>query len=153
MVTFLVTAGSWLLGKVMSIAGSSVVREAIGVFNRTQDGNVRLAEIDAETKKVIYTKHADKSTERQGMKFNVPVFVAVIALTIGAPATLFWSVTLYNIFWWENGIWPQAWQIAAYPPSMQIWANMAMEWLFDPMGPPGAVGAAGVAGWLTGKRK
>lgn len=151
--TILATVASFIARRAISAGGSGIVGTIMDGINKGMDGKVRLAQIDAETGQVIYTTHAEQGTERQKAKFNVPVFVAVLAMTIGAPATLFWSVTLYNIFWWSGGIWPQDWGIAEYPPSVAPWAEMAMQWLFDPIGPPAAVGTAGVAAWLTGKRR
>lgn len=145
--------GSWVVGKVMAFAGSNIVRGAIDIYNKAQDSNVRLAEIDASTGQVIHANATNAAVTLQTTKMNWPVFWVIIAVMIGAPAFTLWSVTLYNIFWWEHGIWPQEWAIAAYPPSVAPWVEMSIMWLYDPVGVPSTVAGAGFAAWLTGKTR
>jgi hypothetical protein len=147
------TVGGWLVRRAVSGGGASILDTVVGAVNKGMDGNVRLAQIDADTKKVVYTSHTEASTSRQQTKLNWPVFWVLIALQVGPPTFTLWAVALYNVFWWQNGIWPQDWAIAAYPPSVAPWVEMSLNWLYDPLGMPGAVAAAGGAGWLTGKRK
>lgn len=147
-----ITVGSWLLGKAVSAGGQGVLGKVVDSLNKRVDGNVRLAEIDAETNKVLTAAHIEASTARQQSKLSWPVFWVLIALQVGPPTFTLWAVALYNVFWWQHGVWPQDWQIAAYPPSIAPWVEMSLNWLYDPLGMPGAVAAAGGAGWLARKR-
>ena len=144
----LASVAGWLVGKAAKFAGSAVVERFLGTFNKAADTKVRLAEIDSHDREVIVTQ----GTERQTAKMNWPAFWLVLVTALASPLTLWMSVTLYNIFWWQHGIWPQDWSIAAYPPSMQRWADMAMEWLFDPMTIPATFATATGVGLATGRR-
>lgn len=142
MLGWIVTAGGWLVGQALRLSGSGVVQAAIDTYNRGQDSAVRLAEINAETGAVL----TQARTDRQRAKMNWPVFWVIICVMIGAPAFQLWWITLYNVFWHANGIWPQAWDIAAYPPSVEPWVRLSIEWLYDPIGAPGTVATALLAG-------
>lgn len=151
--TIIATVGGWIVRRAVSGGGSSVLEKVIGAVNKGMDGNIRLAQINAETGKVVYTKHADTSTDRQREKMNWPVFWVIICAMMLWPFVTLGAITLYNIFWWEHGIWPQDWAIAAYPPSVAPWVEKSIDWLYDPLGAPTAVGTASAVGWLTRRRK
>jgi hypothetical protein len=133
----------WLIGKIMALAGSGVVQKVLDVYNSSQNTTVKLAEVAAGESA---TRTAAQVT-LQSQKMNWPVFWIIIAVMLGAPAWQLWGVTLYNTFWHANGIWPQAWTIAAYPPSVAPWVNASIEWLYNPIGVPGTVASA----WLAGR--
>lgn len=143
---------SWLLSKSTGKFISDVVTKLAG----TDDGQVKLAEIEASAR--VAMKREDTAqlvaalearTASQGAKMNWPIFWVLICIMIAPPAFLLVSVALYNVFWWENGIWPQTWAIADFPPSIKPWAQQAIDWLYDPISTPAAVGTALVAGRLT----
>ena len=96
---------------------------------------------------------ATTGTDRQKAKMNSPVFWFIIVAALGPGVLNMWSLWLFNIFWWENGIWPQTWAIAAYPPQAAVWVNLSIEWLFDPVGLAVSVGTATGAGLATGRRR
>lgn len=137
----------WLLGKVMSFANSGIVQRAIDVYNTSQDRGVKLAQIGAD---VEATSTAARVT-LQTNKMNQPVFWLVIVIMMLPAAWQLWGVTLYNTFWHANGIWPQPWNIAAYPPSVAPWVNASIDWLYNPIGVPGTVASAWLAGRVTGR--
>lgn len=140
---------SWLAGKAMALLGSKIVRGAIDIYNKVQAGEVRLAEINARTGEVITVTAIEAGTGRQQAKMNWPVFWVIIGGMMLWPFVTLGAITLYNIFWWENGIWPQTWAIAAYPPSVAPWVQASIDWLYDPVGPPLGVGSALLAAHLT----
>lgn len=122
-------------------------------FNGSGDERVQLARIDADTGIAIATTVATASTTRQVHKMNQPVFWFVILGALGPPILIQWAVAAYNVFWWEKGIWPQPWAIAEFPGQTATWADMAMNWLFDPVGLGSTLGIATLAGHLTGKAR
>lgn len=150
--TALFAGGGWLAAKAAKFAGNQVIQSFIGAFNKGTDGNVKLAEIDAKTQQVTYTAHADASTERQRMKMNMPVFWMIIIPMFFPPFFTLTMLAFYNVFWWSNGIWPQDWSIAAYPPSVAPWVEKSIDWLYDPLGAPTTTGVATAASFITGKR-
>lgn len=133
----------WLIGNVMRLAGSGVVQRVLDVYNRSQDSTTKLAQIGTDVEQA----HLQHAAAAQQSKMNWPVFWIIIAVMLGAPAWQLWGVTLYNTFWHANGIWPQTWTIAAYPPSVAPWVNASIEWLYNPIGVPGTVASA----WLASR--
>lgn len=157
---FLAAAGGWFVSLFLKVVSSKWLKEALAILAKTDDGLARLAEIDAQMaialKKEDTKQYADwlaSLDARQQRKMNQPVFWTIILIMIGAPALIIWSVALYNIFWWQHGIWPQPWAIADFPSSIKPWVQASIDWLYDPMGPPGTVAAAGIASYLVGGRK
>ncbi|GLQ09262.1 hypothetical protein GCM10007913_11940 [Devosia yakushimensis] len=162
-------AGAWLVSVILSRVSGDFISRVMGMLGRSADGAVRLEEIRAgsaaalareDTQRILAVIAAQNG--RQAGKMNWPIFWIIILVMLGAPALSIWSVTLYNILWWENGLWPQVardgsgrlvgWLIADYPPSIKPWVQMSIEWLYDPMGAPTGIGAALIAGKLTSKR-
>lgn len=144
--------GAWLL----KVATGDFLGKVLSILAKTDAGALRLKELETqaqiaqgknETELAKALISARMST--QAAKMNWPVFWVLIVAMMGPPLLLLWSVALYNIFWWEHGIWPQAWSIADFPPSIKPWAQAAVDWLFDPLGPPSGIGAALVAGRFT----
>jgi len=161
--------GGWLLGLVLKWTGGSVIEKALAYLQRSDDGAIRLEEIRARA--VAAQNHEDTErlrvvtaakNERQSAKMNSPVFWALIIIMLGAPAAVIWGITLYNFFWWEHGLFPMVsrnefgqlvgWSIADYPPSIKPWIEKSVEWLYDPIAAPAAVGTAWAAGYLTRRR-
>jgi hypothetical protein len=95
---------------------------------------------------------AAEGTARQSRKMNYTVFWVIIVAALGPGVLTMWSLWAYNIFFWSDGIWPQDWSIAEFPPQSARWVNMSIEWLFDPYGVGSTVGTATLAGWVAGKR-
>lgn len=151
----LASLASWLFSK----GTKEFVADVVGKLMKTDDGQVKLAEIRA-TADVALAKeetaqklgHWSALNQRQSAKINQPVFWIIIAVMLGPPALILWSVGIYNILFWEHGLWPQSWAIADFPPSIKPWVEKSIDWLYDPLGAPGTVGAAAVASWLTGRR-
>lgn len=104
---------------------------------------------EQETKRVA----AREGTERQKAKMNFPVFWFIIVAALGPAIFTMWAIAIYNVFFWSNGVWPQGWAIAAFPPQTEVWVNMSINWLFDPVGLASTVGTATVAGLAAGGKK
>ncbi len=94
---------------------------------------------------------AVEGTKRQLAKMNSPVFWGLIIATLGPAILTMWTMYFYNLFFWENGIWPQPWSVAEFPPQAAVWVNMSINWLFDPVGLSASVGVAGTAAWVMRK--
>jgi len=129
------------------------------VLAASDQGRIRMEEIAAhkaisfkEQDTIQYSVWLAALQQRQMVKMNQPVFWIIICVMMGPPALLLWGVSIYNFLWWEHGIWPQLWSIADFPPSIKPWAQAAIDWLYDPMGPPGTVVGAAIAGRLTAGR-
>jgi hypothetical protein len=144
--------GAWLI----KIATGDFLGKVLAVLSKTDNGALRLKEIEAaaaiaqgknetELAKAIIAARLQTQTA----KMNWPVFWILIVAMMGPPILMLWSVWAYNIFWWDHGIWPQGWAIADFPPSIKPWAQAAVDWLYDPWGPPSGVGAAVIAGRFT----
>lgn len=151
--------GGWLLGMALKVVSSKWLEKAMQVLAASDRGRERMEEIAAhkaiafkEQDTIQYSVWLAALQQRQSAKMNQPVFWLIIVVMIGAPALIVWSVALYNILWWQHGIWPQPWAIADFPPSIKPWVQASIDWLYDPMGPPGTVVGAAIAGRLTGGR-
>ena len=152
----LAAIGSWLLGGLLKLASGNVLGRVVEALAKSDAGQAKLEEIRgrvaerlSEDDRARARDHAAAANARQAAKFNQPVFWVLIAVMMGPPALLLWSVGLYNIFWWSHGIWPQGWSIADFPPSIKPWVEQSITWLYDPLGAPSTVGAAAAASWLT----
>lgn len=146
---------SWLLSR----ATRKFIGDVITKLAGTDDGQIKLAEIEASTRVALKAEDTAQlaeilksKTSLQQAKMNWPVFWVLIVAMMGPPILMLWSVWAYNIFWWDRGIWPQPWAIADFPPSIKPWAQAAVDWLYDPWGPPSGVGAAILAGRFTGRK-
>lgn len=144
----LASIGGAILGWVLKLASGDVIGKALDALGKGQDGEIKLAQIRAG----LDGKLIDATNARQAAKLNQPVFWIIVCVMMGPPALLFWSVAVYNIFFWQHGLWPQGWSIAEFPPSVKPWAEKAIAWLYDPISAPATVAAAAVAGKLTGRR-
>lgn len=98
------------------------------------------------------TQLGAQGTQRQLAKFNHPVFWVLIVSALGPGILHVWVLTLYNWLWWKNGVWPQPWLIAEFPPQAAAWVDMSIRWLFDPVALPVTVGTAIAGGILAGRR-
>lgn len=147
---------SWLLSKATGKFIGDIIQKLAG----TDAGQARLHQIEAEAKIALKREDsvqlaailATKVTLQQA-KMNQPVFWIIIAVMMGPPALMLWGVTLYNFLWWQDGIWPQSWAIADFPPSIKPWVEKSIDWLYDPIGPITGVGSALLASFATGGRK
>lgn len=148
--------GAWIL----KIASSKLVAEIFERLSRSDEGQAKVAEI--QTKAAVALKqeetsqlatHIAAANERQMRKMNMPVFWIVIMLMMGPPVLILWGVAIYNILWWEHGIWPQPWAIADFPPSLKPWVQKSIDWLYDPLSVPTSIGAAAGAGLLAGRKR
>lgn len=155
----LASIGASILGFVLKRSTTDFLGKIVARLAGTEDGRFKLEELRATTSVALKKEEtaqlaitASEGTARQQTKMNNAVFWWMIAIMFGPTALMLWSVGLYNIFWWRNGIWPQAWSIAEFPPSVKPWIDAGIKWLYDPFGPPLGVGTALVAGALTGKR-
>lgn len=144
---------------VFSKAGKDLLLSVISKLSKTDEGNQRLAEIKASVDialsrdaKDVAISQTTSTVELQKTKMNMPVFWVIIGGMMIWPFVTLGAITLYNIFWWTHGIWPQQWAIAAYPPSISPWVEKSIDWLYNPLGTPVSVGAALVASRLAGKR-
>lgn len=91
-------------------------------------------------------------TERQTMKMNHAVFWFILLAALAPGLGTFVLLSIYNVLWWEHGIWPQGWQIAAFPPPYDQWAQMSIEWVFDPIKLAATTGVAAAGGLMAGRR-
>ena len=127
--------GAWLLSKLMGLASSSIVEKGLELFNKSQDSNVKIREIDAEVSKEAikaYVEAFKAQSEENKEKWKLPIFQIVGSLILMTVATYFVFLTMYNIFWHADGMFPQEWTIAAYPGIYAEWANTAFNWVFAP---------------------
>jgi hypothetical protein len=149
---FAVSIGAWLV----KFATGDVIGKVLDTLKASDDGRAKLEEIhaqtveriDAEAQQTAQAK-VDALQARQMTKLNMPVFWVLMVAMMGPPVLILWAVALYNILWWQHGIWPQGWSIADFPPSIKPWAQAAIDWLFDPLGPPSATGSSLAAAWLA----
>lgn len=155
----LAAIGSWVLGHLVKLASGDVLGRVVDFLAKSDAGRAKLEEIHGRVAERLATEGAatDRArisalNERQAAKMNQPVFWLIIGVMMGPPALILWGVAVYNILWWQHGIWPQGWAIADFPASIKPWVERSIDWLYDPVGAPSTVGAAAVASWLTGRR-
>lgn len=148
------TIWAWLL----KAATGDFLGRVIDLVAKTEAGKGKLEEIRARTQEHLSDNavaaeqnRAAAANARALAKLNMPVFWVMVAAMLGPPLLILWGVALYNILWWENGVWPQPWAIADFPASIKPWANAAVDWLYDPLGPPSGIGSSLAAAWLTRK--
>ena len=120
---------------------------------RIQTG-LDIAEVQAKAQVVqsaqeTIRKLYEGGTERQKAKMNSKVFWFLILAAEGPGLFNLAMVAIYNVFFWKNGIWPQAWAIAEFPAQSAVWVNLSIEWLFDPVGQLTTVSSAGLGGYLA----
>ena len=137
-----------IVGWLISKATGEAFHKAVAFLSKTDDGAVKLAQIKADLEKTTI----EAKTERQASKLNWPVFWLIIVAMMGPPILMLWSIFFYNVFWWQDGLWPQTWAIAEFPPSVKPWVEKSIDWLYDPLGAPIGVGSALTAGYVTRKR-
>lgn len=152
----LATIGAWLL----SNASRKLLGDIILKMTKTDDGNIKLAEIKSNTDVALakdgterLKNITDASVELQHTKMNMPVFWVIIGGMMIWPFITLGAITLYNILWWSDGIWPQSWQIAAYPPSIAPWVEKSIDWLYNPLGTPVSVASAVIASKIAGRKQ
>ncbi len=120
-----------LIGWAIKIFGGGVLDKVIDAFTKSDAIRIRGKEIDADTIKHAMTAYVE-SQKVEATKWSFPWFwllAAPILLSVGG---FFLTLTLYNIFWHSDGIYPQTWTIAAYPGPYQDWAETAFKWIFAP---------------------
>lgn len=137
---------------VLKFASGDLIGRVIDLLGKSDAGRAKLEEIAARAATEQARDRIAAGTTRQAGKMSQPVFWVLICLMLGPPLLILWGVALYNVFWWQHGIWPQGWAIADFPPSIKPWVEKTIDWLFDPLGLPSVVGSAGAAGWLAGRR-
>lgn len=145
--------GARIAAYLLNLATGDFLKKVLAYLAASDSGALKLKELETEAQ-IAQGKNETELAKAliaaraaaQQSKMNWPVFWVLIVAMMGPPLLLLWSVWAYNIFWWEHGIWPQSWAIADFPPSIKPWAQAAVDWLYDPWGPPSGVGAAVVAG-------
>ncbi len=152
----LASLGAWLL----KLATGDLLGRIVDVLTKSDAGRAKLEELRGRLAETVATESAatDRArisalNVRQAAKMIQPVFWLIIGVMMGPPALILWGVAVYNILWWQHGIWPQGWAIADFPASIKPWVEKSIDWLYDPIGAPSTVGAAAVASWLTGKHR
>jgi len=124
----LLSIGSWLLSHVLRLASSDMLTKAVNLATKFTDNanQAKVAAIDGVTKLAATNADVEKA------KFQFPFFWIFAALLLGPVIISFWAVGLYNIFFWEHGMFPQPWAIAAWPGVYQDWATSAFNFVFAP---------------------
>ncbi len=149
-----ISAGKWVLGQALGFVGKRVdagVAEVEAKYGfKAVEVNAKAAEFESLQQSVRVL--AGEGTKRQAAKFNFKIFWIFIGLALGPAIFHLWSLQIYNVCCWENGIWPQPWGIAEFPAQSAAWVNMSIEWLFDPVGLGTTIGGGGVMGYITRKR-
>lgn len=143
----------WFKKSVAGGVGEKVIEAVVSILKKSDDGQLAIAKLNAETSVAMKKEEtaqlsisATSGTERQKEKMSQTVFWVLIGIYMGPPAMMLWSVFFYNVFWWNNGIWPQSWSIAEFPPSIKPWVEKSIDWLYDPISIPLGVGSAVIAG-------
>lgn len=147
-----VAIGAWLV----KFATGDLIGKVFDALGKSDAGRAKLEEIaghtavqlDAEAQATARARIAAANV-RQMAKLNMPVFWALMVAMMGPPLLILWAVALYNIFWWQHGIWPQGWSIADFPPGIKPWVQASIDWFFDPVGQAGATGSSLAAAWLS----
>lgn len=106
-----------------------------------------------EQQVIAYRAANAEGTNRQERKMNYLVFWLILCLAFLPGLSTWLLLMVYNVLWHKNGIWPQYWDIAAFPPPYDRYVDMSIEWLFDPVKFAGTAGTAVLGGWVAGKRK
>lgn len=120
---------------------------------KTQEriASIKAAQTNHAEQQQTARANAKEGTERQKAKMNYTVFWFIIVAALGPGIFNLWGIVIYNYFFWENGVWPQDWSIAEFPPQAAVWVDLSMKWLFDPIGLPATVATATGAGYATRK--
>lgn len=105
-----------------------------------------------EQQVIEYQSANAEGTNRQKVKMNYWVFWLILGLAFMPGLSTWLLLMIYNVLWHQQGIWPQHWNIAAFPPPYDRYVDMSMEWLFDPVKFATTTGTAVVGGWVAGKR-
>lgn len=139
------TLGKMLIGWVLSKVSPDILKAGIDYFLQSSNNQSDAVKKGLDT--VVEVRQIEAQENMTKWKF--PWFWIMAGLLLGPVILYFWTLTLYNIFWWEYGLWPKAqrlitgdvvgWKIAAYPGIFQEWANTAFNWVFAPALGVGAI--------------
>lgn len=117
----------WILGHVVKIASSGVIERALDFYNRSQDSNVKLKQIDAEVAKAAmtaYVEHTKTMADLNKSKFEYPIYWIFTSLFI-IPLGVWWTLVI------ADGIFYFPFDVADLPtPQMQEWAGQMITYLF-----------------------
>lgn len=156
--------GGMILDFILRLFGGGLAKTAIDGLLMAQKQRLHAANdrerIDADQniafwqEQVRFANAANaEGTARQELKMNHLVFWFILGAALMPGLGTFLLLSIYNVLWWEQGIWPQPWGIAAFPPPYDGWAQMSIEWVFDPIKLAATTGVAAAGGYVTGRRK
>ena len=164
---FFASIGPAILSFVLKMGFGGIVDKALSHMeakanNQTERVRIRTQATIEEIRAGVANFHeeqetirvaAREGTERQKAKMNYPVFWFIIVAALGPGIFNMSAIAIYNVFFWENGVWPQDWSIAEFPPQSAVWVDLSIRWLFDPIGLASTVGTATAAGLAAGGKK
>lgn len=153
----------WIGGFVINLFGGGLGKDLINGLNQahrdrlnakteTEKIAANLSVAFWEKQVIAYQSANTEGTNRQKFKMNYWVFWLILVLAFMPGLSTWLLLMVYNVLWWQNGIWPQQWSIAAFPPPYDRYVDMSMEWLFDPTKVAITTGTAAAGGYLAGKR-
>ncbi|MGJ8529803.1 hypothetical protein [Maritalea sp.] len=153
----------WIGGLVLNLLGGGLGKDLINGLNQAHrdrlNAKTETEKIAAnksvafwEQQVIAYRSANAEGTTRQKLKMNHKVFWFILGAALLPGLSTFGLLAVYNVLWWEHGIWPQGWSIAAFPPPYDEFSRMAMDWLFDPVKVALSTGTAAAGGFITGKR-
>lgn len=160
MISFIKMAG----GFVLKLLGGGLGKQAINGLLQAQknqlDAQNEEQRIAADTavafwqeQVTLLTKGAAEGTERQKWKMNHKVFWFILCTAMLPGLGTYFLLSVYNVLWHKKGIWPQNWEVAAFPAPYNTYLQMSMEWIFDPMQLAMTTAIATGVGFATGRRK
>lgn len=145
------TIPNWLSGGIVKQFTGPLLDAYQAKLNAENDTQ----KIEAERQIAFWERQVEASregTQRQSVKMNQPVFWFIMCVALLPGLGTFLLLAVYNVLWHKAGIWPQPWNIAAFPPPYDAWAQMSIEWVFDPVKLAATTATAAAGGYLTGRR-
>jgi hypothetical protein len=113
----------------------------------------RAAVLEVKAREETRRASIEAGTARQRAKMSFPVFWVLIVFALGPGVLNMMAIAIYNIFFWKNGVWPQGWSIAEFPPQSAVWVDLSIRWLFDPVGFATSVATAAGGAFVMGRKK
>ncbi len=148
--------GSWLKDVLGIGIGKDIINGLAQAHRDRLDAENDSQRIAAD-KAVSFWEHQfemyKEGTNRQRLKMNHKVFWFIICAVMLPGLGTYLLLSVYNVLWWEHGIWPQTWKIAGFPAPYDRYLEYSMDWIFDPVKLATNTTIATVAGYAAGFRK
>lgn len=120
-----------MIGFLVRLFTSGIIEKAISAFTKTEDFRIQGKQIDSDTVTQAMRYYVENQ-KVETTKWSFPWFPLMVAPFVICISLFFITLSLYNVLWHQDGIYPQTWTIADYPGIYKEWASTVFNWIFAP---------------------